>query len=575
MKLRTYQSDLRNEILKTFDIHQTAMAVQATRTGKTVLFSAIMDALGVPSIAIAHRRELISQMSLALARYGITHRIVAPKATIDSCVRLHVKELGRSYYSPRASRGVASVDTLSRRTDQLADWLATIRLWVVDEAHHITGTNKWAKAVSLFPNAKGLGVTATPIRADGKGLGRHSGGVFDVLCIGLQAREAIAQGWLLDHKIYAPMGDYHRPDTSELGSTGDYKHDAIVDSIRKSHIVGDVVKHYLRLVPGKTAVVFASDVKTGTEIAADFNAAGVPARVVSAKTPEKERTETLRLFAARKVLVLVNVDLFGEGTDLPDLEVVIMARPTESFALFAQQAARASTPIFDGPPPETVEGRLAAIAASVKPYAIIIDHVGNVARHATAVRIGSRTVIDLAYGEWTLDAREGASRDKPKDAIPLRTCLNPTCMQVYERVLPECPYCGTHPKPASRSAPEFVDGDLTELDPAALAVLRLAVAEVDKPVEDYTAELVAKHCPPIGIRAHAKRHAKRQEAQAGLRDAIAWWAGYQGSLGRGTAERYRRFWFAFGIDVESAKALGTEEALELRDRVSATISGPE
>lgn len=572
IKFRPYQRELIAAVERAWaGGRANVLACQATRTGKTVVFSEVIRRAGVPAVAIAHRQELISQISVALARAGVVHRIIAPTTVIKRIIRRHVKATGRACYSPQALTGVASVDTLLRRADKLACWLAKIELWVTDEAHHITGTNKWAKAVALFPGARGLGVTATPMRADRKGLGRDSGGVFDVLIEGLQSRQAIADGWLLDHTIYAPASDYHRPDGRDLGTNGDLKRQAIVASVRNSRVTGDVVTHYQRLVPGKTAVVFAPDIETGMDLAEGFKAAGIPAAILSAKSPDIERDSVLQRFARREVLVVVNVDLFGEGTDLPDLEVVIMARPTESFSLFAQQTARASTPVFGGPAPETRAARLAAIAASAKPRAIIVDHVGNVARHATAVQTERGIVIDLAYAEWTLDAGEKGSRDRPDDVIPLRNCLNPVCMQVYERVLPECPYCGHHPEPANRSAPEFVDGDLSELDPAALIALRGAVEVVDQPVEEYRADLAAKHCPTLGIKAHAKRHLARQEAQAALRHAMALWAGYHAIEGRGQSECERRFWFAFGIDALSAQALGSPGANELRARIEASI----
>lgn len=146
-------------------------------------------------------------------------------------------------------------------------------------------------------------------------------------------------------------------------------------------------------------------------------------------------------------------------------------------------------------------------------------------------------------------------------------------MQHYERVLPECPYCGEHPVPANRSAPEFVDGDLTELAPEALAQLRSAVVAVDKPVDQYKEELIAKHCPAIGIPGNVKRHVARQDAQGELRETMAYWAGQHKAVGRGDAERYRRFWHRFGIDVLNAKALNPEAARELMGQIAIDTLG--
>jgi len=561
--LRPYQQYVADEVPRLWDAGQrNVLVVLPTGGGKTVVFSDIMDAMRAsgPSCAIAHRQELVGQMSLALARCRVVHRIIAPKAAIKRIVAMQVAELGSSFYDPGASCAVAGVDTIIRRHDELAAWLATIRLWVIDEAHHLLRKNKWGKAVEMFPNAFGLGVTATPVRADGNGLGRHADGEFDAMVVGPTMRELINDGWLTDYRIFAPQSDVDLSQVS-IGSTGDFSQPQLKKAIRKSHIVGDVVDHYQRIAPGKLGVVFASDVETATDIAAQFNRAGVPAEAVSAKTPDPVRATIMARFKRRELQVLVNVDLFGEGFDLPAIEVVSMARPTESFALYAQQFGRALRLMLDGTPPDTAEARRAAIAASSKPRAIIIDHVGNVVRHG----------LPDAAREWSLDRREKRARGSADDVMPIRSCLNVECMQVYERFHPVCPFCGFKPEPAARTAPEFVDGDLTELDAETLARMRGEVLRVDMPVEDYRAELAAKGCPLIGQARHAKRHKERQNTQEALRASIAWWAGGQRVHGRSDAESYRRFYHAFGIDVLSAQALDHEPAMALLERVNKSL----
>jgi len=405
---------------------------------------------------------------------------------------------------------------------------------VVHNCHHVCADNKWGTAAQLFPNARGLGVTATPVRADGKGLGRHHDGLMDIMVEGPSMRDLINMGYLTDYRIFAPPSDLDLSDVAVSATTGDYSQPGVVKAVRKSHIVGDVVSHYQRIAPGKLGVTFATDVQTATEIAEQFNAAGVPAEVVSAKTPDAERVAVLRRFRKREVLQLVNVDLFGEGFDLPAIEVVSMARPTQSFSLFAQQFGRALR-ILEG-----------------KTEALIIDHVGNVLRHG----------LPDAPRKWSLDRRDKKGRSGPSDVMPVKAC--PACTGVYERFYPTCPFCGHKPEPAGRSKPEFVDGDLTELDGATLAAMRGAVDEVDKPLDQVRAELMAKHAPEIGIRAGVKRHRERQDAQAELRHAIAVWAGAGKAAGRSDSELYRLFYLTFGVDVLSAKALGTKDAEALR-----------
>ena len=620
IKYRPYQSELVDAIHEAWQEHDVVMAVQATRTGKTVVFAGILAEAQGAGCAIAHRQELVSQMSVALARCKVAHRIIAPENVIARIVKRQVKETGSSFYQPGATRAVASVDTLIskmgtgvdgdfyvhrlvdgslveygpkragqwgigrsvdyERTDALSgkkppksadhrtyEWAQRVDTWVVDEGHHVIADNKWGRAIDMFPNARGLLVTATACRADGKGLGRHADGVADTMVVGLQMREAINEGWLLEYRIFCPEGDFVRPDQSDIGANGDFKQGAVTKAVRRSHIVGDVVKNYQKIAPGKSAIVYVSDVQTATDMARDFNAVGIPAAVVSAKTPDAERSSIMVKNHNGELKVLINVDLFGEGVDLPNVDVVIMARPIESLGLYAQQFNRASTIHLPGGVPETKAERLVAIAASDKPYAIIIDHVGNVIRF--------KGPPDAAHNqEWSLDARDRKSRGIPDDVIPLRNCLNPTCMQVYERIYPSCPYCGHKPVPANRSAPEFVDGDLTELDPAVLALMRREVEAVDKSAEERREELRRDRCPEIGINANVKRHVQRQDAQTILRDAMAWWVGYQQSIGRSDAEIYRRFYYTFDrVDMVAAKALNTAEALVLAGRINDQLVG--
>jgi superfamily II DNA or RNA helicase len=544
MKLRPYQQELKDKVYAAWASGaRNVLLVLPTGGGKTVILSEIIKEHSGASSTVAHRQELVTQISVALARDDVRHRIIGPKSVVKLAVNNHMVEVGRSFYDPATQCAVAGVDTLVRRGEELARWLPNVTLWDIDEAHHVLIGNKWGTAVGMFPNAKGLGVTATPIRADSKGLGRHADGVFDAMVVGPTMRELINMGYLTDYRVFAPPSDLELGDVKISKVTGDYNPDGLRKAVRKSHIIGDVVKHYMRIAPGKLGITFATDVATATDIAAQFNASGVPAEVVSAKTPDAERIAVLRRFKNRELLQLVNVDLFGEGFDLPAIEVVSMARPTQSYSLYAQQFGRALR-IMDG-----------------KTEALIIDHVGNVVRHG----------LPDARRSWTLDRQERRSRKTEDDVIPVKAC--PQCTAVYERIYPECPFCGFKPVPVIRSGPEFVDGDLAELDAATLAAMRGEVEAVDKDPEQYRAELVARRVPLIGQMAHVKRHAERQEAQRTLRETIAWWAGYQRAAGRPDSESYRRFYFKFGTDVLSAQALGTADAVELAERINSHLEG--
>ncbi len=424
---------------------------------------------------------------------------------------------------------MAGVDTLVRMPH--SPWFDSVGLVVQDEAHHLLKRNKWGKAQAMFRNARGLGVTATPTRADGNGLGSHADGVIDVMVDGPTMRQLIDDGWLTDYRIFAPPSDIDFGQVT-ISAGGDFSPPALSKAVHKSHIVGDVVQHYCRIAPGKLGVTFAVDVASAVEIAQAFRTAGVPAEVVSAKTPDILRAQILRRFRNREVLQLVNVDLFGEGFDLPAIEVVSMARPTQSYSLFAQQFGRALRPL---------EG---------KGHAIIIDHVGNTNRHG----------LPDAPRVWTLDRREKRGPSQVGPVIPTRTC--PECTAAYERVRTACPYCGFAPEPASRQSIEQVDGDLFELSPEALARLR---GQTDAPIKlPYGAK-------PEVIGALKKHHRLSQEAQRELRDVMATWGGIHTGRGDSIREAQRRFYLTFGVDVLSAQALGRHEAEELRERVRKSL----
>lgn len=525
IQLRPFQAQLKADIYAAWRSGASnVLAVAPTGAGKTVIFSEVLREHDGPSVAIAHRHELVSQISLALARNEVRHRIIGTSSLVRNCVALHIAETGRSYYSPSAHCAAAGVDTLIRLppTDP---WLASVTKWVQDEAHHVIRANKWGKACAMFtnPNVRGLGVTATPLRGDGLGLGRHADGVMDALVQAPGMREIIRMKFLTDYRIFAPPSDLDLSSVT-ISASGDYSPEPLRKAVHKSHIVGDVVQHYLKIAPGKLGVTFAVDVESATEIAAAYRAAGVPAEVVSGNTPIMLRAAVLRRFAAGEIKQLVNVDLFGEGFDLPAIEVISMARPTQSFSLYAQQFGRALR-ILDG-----------------KAWGIIIDHVGNVARHG----------LPDAHREWTLGRREKRSRGATvTDVMPIRVC--PQCSGAYEADQGlTCPYCGHYAEPAGRSTPEQVDGDLHELSPEALARMR---GEIDQPPSYHLS-------PGIQMSINA-RHREAAEAQRLLRGAMAEWAAGMDDLPRA----WRRFYLTFRVDVLSAQALGRADAEALMARI--------
>lgn len=543
MSDRSYQEKWKQGIYSAWNAgHRNVCGVMPTGGGKSHTVGEIIRENNGISLTVAHRQELVGQLSMALARQGVQHQVIAPNNVRNFIIAKHLAEYKYNFINPNARNAVAGVDTLIRNHTKYTRFLQQVNLWVTDEGHHLLKENKWGKACSMMPNARGLAVTATPIRADGKGLSRDTDGILDTIVEGPTMRELIDAGWLTEYRIFVPPSDVNY-DKVEVGTTGDYKLPQLKTAVRASHLIGDVVDHYLRIAHGKLGVTFATDVETATDISRQFNLRGVPAEVVSANTPDRERDAIITRFRNRQLLQLVNVDLFGEGFDLPAIEVVSMARRTLSYSLFCQQFGRALR-IMPG-----------------KTCAIIIDHAGNVGLHG---------LPDKAR-VWSLDSREKKPSHKdPDDDIPLRYCVE--CTQPYERVLKSCPHCGHQPVPASRSAPEHVDGDLHELSPEVLLAMRGKIEAVDESPESVGARMRFAGAPEVAWRSAIKNCKARNDMQGALRESIAWFAHKQNEMGRSQSESYRRFYHMFGTDVMTAQTLGKPEALVLANRINEYLS---
>lgn len=541
--LRDYQ------ITMVADVHQAwangaqnVLLRADTGAGKTACLGYIHNEHPGASCIIAHRQELVGQLSLTLARYGLRHNIIASDSTRRAIARSHVEEFGQCYYTPGARAAIASVDTLIRARG-LEAWASQVTLWTNDEAHHLVRDNKWCKAVSLFthPRVRGLLPTATPRRADGKGLGRHADGYADCIVSGPPMRWLIERGYLTDYRILCPPSDLLM--VEDVGANGDWSPVQLRKAAQRSHIVGDVVQHYIKWATGKLGVTFCTDVETAIETTAAFRAAGVRAETLTGKTHDHVRRDILQRYARREVMQLVTVDIVSEGFDLPAIEVASLARPTQSLALYMQQFGRALRPLAG------------------KESALIIDHASN------TVRLGGPP--DRAR-EWSLDRRDRRS-NSTEGGIPLRVCV--VCYQPYERTWAACPYCGERPVPQSRSSAATVDGDLAELDAATLARLRGLVAEADRTDYEYAAAMVDKFAQPYQVTANTNRHRERRAAQTALRESMGRWGGVRRAAGYSDSRMQREFYLTFGLSVLEAMALGTGDAVGLATRVDGTVKG--
>lgn len=391
---------------------------------------------------------------------------------------------------------------------------------VVHNCHHTTINNKWGKAVELFVNAYGLGVTATPNRADGQGIGRCADGYMDDIIKGPSMRSLIDRGFLADYEIVCPKSDLN-VDDSPLSKNGDWSNQTLRKAAKKSKIVGDVVNNYIMYASGRQAIVFATDVDTAEEISQDFNANNIRAVSLNGKSQTAFREQSINLFASGKIQVLINVDLFDEGFDVPACDVCIMARPTASLGKFLQQIGRVLRPA-----PNKV--------------ALIIDHVSNVIRHG----------LPDMHREWSLDRRQKKAKlSKDPSEIELTVCKH--CLKPYEKFRTVCPYCGFEkplPEPHSRTI-EMVEGDLVLLTREMLERMRRNT-ELESP--GSVAARVSLAAGPIAAKGVANRQAEKITAQADLKEAIAQWAAIERLKGFDDREIYKKFYLTTGSDVLSA-----------------------
>ena len=476
MDLRPYQIEALRRIYQI--LPSRPLVVLPTGAGKSLLIARL--AVGYPGrvVIVAHRDEIIRQLSCALP---CTHDLITRQTGRRVCV--------------------ASVDTLLRRSAPAAD------LVIFDEAHHCLKGNKWGRALAMFPGAACIGFTATPERADGRALD-----LWDTLTECATGEDLITSGYLRQPRIYAPRGDLVRADYPTESRVGAW--------VRRSTVTGNVVEHYLKLAPCALGMTFASDVQHGRELLAEFHRWGIPAEMVTADTPACRRAAIMEQFRARKLLQLVNVDLYGEGTNVPDLEVVSLARPTKSLAVHRQQCGRVMRP----------GGQTC----------LIIDHVGNTLAHG----------LPWEPRRWSLAGWSA----RAASALPLRACHD--CTAVYDRSLIDCPFCGYIAEPAERSSPASVDGDLVELEAPALAAIAAEVARIDG--AGYFGHLPAK-----AAGAARRRHRERQQAQGILRARIDQWM----STEKDQRVGQRKFYLIHGIDVMTARTLGRNDALKLAGKI--------
>jgi superfamily II DNA or RNA helicase len=407
-----------------------------TVTHNTVVASSIIVSslnLGNRSLFVAHRRELIKQCFCKLVRNGVPpHEIgivmagipgsssgslfsaLDPQLSDDNLWRMFARS------RPNAPVQVGSIDSLRGRAKPKAD------LVIADEAHRSLSKG-WLTLFENYSDAVVLGLTATPFRADGRGLGEFYGHLEVIATPSMLMRE----GHLVEPIIWTVPAD-RLPDLSKVKvRDGDYDEEQLAEAMDQTALIGDIVDHWERRSGGIRTVIFAAGVEHSKHIVSRFVQRGVRAEHLDGMTPTDQREAILRRIDTGETTVCVNVGVLTDGWDQPSVKCVVLARPTQSEGLHLQMSGRCLRPFNNQD-------------------AIILDHAGN-------MRVHGRPQDDR---EFSLEGRK--KRSSSTSAPSCKTC---ECLAVIPSAARICPMCGHQFSAASteRGAPEEVAGELVEI----------------------------------------------------------------------------------------------------------------
>lgn len=381
---RPYQIDFTSDIDEAWDVHRAVCGVLPTGGGKTLIASLLAAAIvsaGSTVWGMAHRYELVEQISGAFTEAEVSHGLIMPG------MPLH-----------REGSQVGTIQTIKNKLHLVEppDYL------FIDECHH-TPASQYVAIINAMPaKTRVLGLTATPCRLDGRGLSDY----YTKMILGPSIADLISLGYLVQPKVHAPQ--LVNTDGIPI-KYGDYNQAILAELMSDPIIIGDCVEYYKELAYGTSAAVFCAGIANARKTADVFNRAGIPAMYIAGDMSKFERASILRKFKEKEILILCSSDLISEGFDCPGIETVIFLRPTKSLSLYLQMIGRGLRPMPG------------------KAFAIIIDHVGNRYRH------GSPT----AHRSWSLEGVPPSSREKDEDAINVKTCS--VCFLVYEgKTCPDC-----------------------------------------------------------------------------------------------------------------------------------------
>lgn len=372
MKLRPYQQELydnvRNEIIKG---HKSVVAVLGCGGGKSVIQAAIAKSAtskGNKVLFLVHRRELCQQIADTFVRCGV--------------------DLNLCY--------IEMVQTVSRRINKTV-WKP--HLIITDECHHSL-SKTYKKIYEHYSDAIRVGFTATPTRLGEGGLGE----IYTSMVEGVSTEWLIKNGYLAPYEYYSVK----LVETDGLRTrAGEFIASDVNELMNKNFIYGEALEHWRKLANGKKTIIYCSSIDASLKTVDEFRNHGINAAHLDGTTPDQIRRQTIKDFRDGKITVLSNVDLFGEGFDVPDCECVILLRPTMSLTLHIQQSMR-------------------SMRYKQNKTAIIIDHVGNVYRHG----------LPDDERVWSLAAK----KKKEKTEIKIKQC--PMCFAVVPASHKNCDICG-------------------------------------------------------------------------------------------------------------------------------------
>ena len=397
IRLRNYQIEaIKNLKLSFKKGNKKILLVAPTASGKTIIACDMIKKAMEKNkevLFVAHRRELIKQCSKKLKEFGVQHGIIMALQTPNNY----------------AHTQIASIQTFTARKDKLGFTKPKADLIIIDEAHRST-SKSFQALIKEYPEAYIIGLTATPCRSDGKGLGNIYEDLIEVESI----KKLTELGYLVPSRIVAPT----IPDLEGIKViAGDYEKKSLSAKMNDPKLIGDIVMHWEKFAQGRPTIVFACSIAHSKHIRNIFLNSNIPAGHIDGEMNELDREEQLDLLHQGKIKVLSNCQVLTEGWDEPKVSCVILARPTKSYGLYLQMVGR-SLRIF---PPD-------------KKDTLIIDHSGAIYFHG----------FPDDEPEWSLSksiTKEPKKREKkPIEKQPL-TCLNCFCVYSPQKDFPECPEC--------------------------------------------------------------------------------------------------------------------------------------